>query len=74
MSSSEGGVTQRLRFNLLFVKIDAEGNEAVRIANRPLLILASAFGLSVVITALGANQPDWKTLLSGPLALFEKVF
>lgn len=72
--SSENSVPQKLKFNLLFVKIDAEGNEAIQAANRPLLILASAVSLALLITVLSASHPEWKMLFARPLGMLGALF
>jgi hypothetical protein len=55
--SAEHEARPHLKFNLLFVKIEAEGEPAIKAASRPVLALASAVALSTVILALSRNFP-----------------
>ena len=56
--STESGESQKLTYKLPFVRVDAEGNKAIQVANRPLLILAVAVAIAIILLALNASHPE----------------
>ena len=65
--SSENSDPQRLKFSLAFMKIDAEGKTAIHTISKPLLILASAVAVSVLIIAANGAHVDTLAWIIGKL-------
>jgi len=71
--SSESDESQELKFNLPFLKVDAKGNKAIQAVNRPLLIIASAVAITMIIVALSYSHPEWQTLVIRPIVWLKNL-
>jgi hypothetical protein len=65
--SSESDGSQELKFNLPFLKVDAKGSSAIQAVCKPLMIIAIAVSVTMIIVALSYSHPEWQTFVTRPL-------
>jgi hypothetical protein len=72
--SSESSQPPKLKCKFGFFNIDAEGDVAIQKVYLPLLFVAIAVSVAIVIVALNYSHPEWQTLVSRPFAWFRNLF